>query len=57
LDEPVTGLDPESSQNMYSIIKDLHEQKKMTIVMVTHDIDAATKYATRVLDFNTVFNH
>ena len=24
LDEPVTGLDPESSQNMYNIIKDLH---------------------------------
>ena len=57
LDEPVTGLDPESTQNMYSIIKDLHEQKKMTIVMVTHDVDAATKYATRVLDFNTVFSN
>ncbi len=54
LDEPVTGLDPESSQNMYSIIKDLHEQKKMTIVMVTHDIDAATKYATRILNFNNL---
>ena len=54
LDEPVTGLDPESSQNMYNIIKDLHEHKDMTIVMVTHDIDAATKYATRVLDFNSL---
>lgn len=57
LDEPVTSLDPESTQNMYNIIKDLHEQKKMTIVMVTHDVDAATKYATRVLDFNTVINN
>ncbi|SHK83436.1 metal ABC transporter ATP-binding protein [Fibrobacter sp. UWB12] len=57
LDEPVTGLDPESSQNMYNIIKELHEQKKMTIVMVTHDVEAATKYATRVLDFNTMFNN
>ena len=57
LDEPVSGLDPESSQNMYNIIKELHEQKKMTIVMVTHDVEAATKYATRVLDFNTMFNN
>ena len=57
LDEPVTGLDPESSQNMYNIIRELHEQKKMTIVMVTHDVEAATKYATRVLDFNTMFNN
>ncbi len=52
LDEPVTGLDPESSQNMYNIIKDLHENKNMTIVMVTHDIDAARNNATRILNFN-----
>lgn len=52
LDEPVTGLDPESSQNMYNIIKDLHENKNMTIVMVTHDVEAARNNATRVLNFN-----
>ena len=54
LDEPVTGLDPESSQNMYNIIKDLHEQKKMTIVMVSHDVEVAKKYATRILNFNEI---
>ena len=54
LDEPVTGLDPESSQNMYNIIKDLHENKNMTIVMVTHDIEAARNNATRVLNFNEI---
>jgi zinc transport system ATP-binding protein len=52
LDEPVTGLDPESSQNMYNIIKDLHEYKNMTIVMVTHDVEAARNNATRILNFN-----
>ena len=52
LDEPVTGLDPESSQNMYNIIKDLHEYKNMTVVMVTHDIDAARNNSTRILNFN-----
>ena len=52
LDEPVTGLDPESSQNMYNIIKDLNENKNMTIVMVTHDVEAARNNATRILNFN-----
>lgn len=52
LDEPVTGLDPESSQNMYNIIKGLHENKNMTIVMVTHDVEAARNNATRILNFN-----
>ena len=52
LDEPVTGLDPESSQNMYNIIKDLHENKNMTIVMVTHDVEAARNNSTRILNFN-----
>jgi zinc transport system ATP-binding protein len=52
LDEPVTGLDPESSQNMYNIIKDLHENKNMTIVMVTHDVETARNNATRILNFN-----
>ena len=54
LDEPVTGLDPESSQNMYNIIKDLHENKNMTIVMVTHDVEATRNNATRVLNFNEI---
>ena len=54
LDEPVSGLDPESSQNMYNIIRDLHENKNMTIVMVTHDIDAARNNSTRILNFNEI---
>lgn len=53
LDEPVTGLDPESTETMYRIIEKLH-QKGMTIVMVTHDVDTALDDATRVLDFNTI---
>lgn len=53
LDEPVTGLDPESAETMYRIIKDLH-QKGMTVVMVTHDVDTALGDASRVMDFNTI---
>lgn len=50
LDEPVTGLDPESTESMYNVIEDLHK-KNMTIVMVTHDIDAIAKNS-QVLDFD-----
>ena len=53
LDEPVTGLDPESSETMYRIIKDLHK-KGMTIVMVTHDVDSALDDATRVMNFDQI---
>ena len=53
LDEPVTGLDPESTETMYRIIENLHQQG-MTVVMVTHDVDTALDDATRVLDFNTI---
>lgn len=54
LDEPVTGLDPESADSMYRIFADLHREKNMTIVMVTHDIEAAQKEASCVLDFNSM---
>lgn len=53
LDEPVTGLDPESSETMYRVIKDLHK-KGMTIVMVTHDVDSALGDATRVMNFDQI---
>ena len=53
LDEPVTGLDPESTETMYRSIEELH-QKGMTVVMVTHDVDTALDDATRVLDFNKI---
>ncbi len=53
LDEPVTGLDPESTETMYHVIKDLHQQG-MTIVMVTHDVEDGLDDATRVLNFDQI---
>ena len=53
LDEPVTGLDPESTETMYRVINDLHK-KGMTIVMVTHDVDSALDDATRVMNFDQI---
>ena len=49
LDEPVTGLDPASMQDLYKTLRYLNEREGMAIIMVTHDIDAALRYATHVL--------
>ncbi len=49
LDEPVTGLDPVSSEEMYKTVKMLNRKNGMTVVMVSHDIDAAIKYSSHIL--------
>lgn len=55
LDEPVTGLDPEATEDMYNLIKELNNEG-ITIIMISHDIDAALKYATHVLHIGkTIF--
>ena len=37
LDEPVTGLDPAASMELYETIKDLNKKENVTIIMVSHD--------------------
>ena len=49
LDEPVAGLDPSASKEMYEIIADLHDHHNVTVVMISHDIGAAIRYAKHVL--------
>ena len=48
LDEPVTGLDPAATQEMYDLIEQLN-RSGITIIMISHDTDAALKYASHVL--------
>ena len=48
LDEPVSGLDPSVTQEMYELIEQLHKDG-ITIMMITHDVEAAKKYATKIL--------
>ncbi len=52
LDEPVTGLDPLITEEMYRLIESLNKEEKITIIMVSHDIGAAVKYATHILHLN-----
>ncbi|MFG6331523.1 MAG: metal ABC transporter ATP-binding protein [Lachnospiraceae bacterium] len=49
LDEPAAGLDPLAIQEMYDILKDLNRKEKITIIMVSHDIQAAAACASHIL--------
>ena len=49
LDEPVSGLDPRVTAEMYQLIRDLNKKDGITIIMISHDIAAAIKYATHIL--------
>ena len=48
LDEPVSGLDPEATEHMYELIKQLNDEG-VTIIMISHDITSVKKYASRIL--------
>jgi len=50
-DEPA-GIDISGEENIYSILKNLWQEKKVTIFLVTHDLNIVYKYATTVLCLN-----
>lgn len=50
LDEPTNGLDPNIAKQIYSILSKMNKKKKLTILMVSHDIDRAVKYCTRLVE-------
>ena len=47
-DEPTTGLDPITCNEINQLINDLHEKLKVTSVVVTHDMHSAFSVATRM---------
>lgn len=49
LDEPVTGLDPVMTEEMYRLIHRINREKNVTILMVSHDLRNVLPYATHIL--------
>ena len=49
LDEPVAGLDPASRTDFLDLIKQLHEQRDLTVVMVSHNMNDIALLADRML--------
>lgn len=48
LDEPTAGLDPRLKQNLLQKVKKLHQKEKMTIIMVSHNMDDISLLADKV---------
>lgn len=48
LDEPTAGLDPDRSRSFVKLIQSLSREHKLTVFMVTHDVDTLSTLATRV---------
>ena len=48
LDEPTAGLDPDSADAFCDLLRELHRELGLTVVMVTHDLDTIFELSTRV---------
>ena len=49
LDEPVAGLDPKVTSEMYELIESLNKADGVTVIMISHDVDKALQYASHIL--------
>ena len=49
LDEPVSGLDPKATADMYAMIEDLNRNDHITVIMISHNVADALRYATHIL--------
>ena len=52
LDEPTAGLDPSAHRDVLELIRRIHRQEKMTILLVSHNMGDIAKLADRVLVMN-----
>lgn len=52
LDEPTAGLDPKGREEILNMIRDLHNQMKCTIILVSHSMDDVADYAERIIVMN-----
>jgi len=58
LDEPVTGIDTQSTELFYGILRDLNTKQNITIIWSSHDLDAVNKLANKVACLDrTLFFH
>ena len=52
LDEPTAGLDPKGREEILTLIKQLHDESNISIVLVSHSMEDVADYADRVLVIN-----
>lgn len=52
LDEPTAGLDPKGREEILNLIKKLHEEMGITIILVSHSMDDIADYVERIIVMN-----
>lgn len=53
LDEPVTGLDPAVTDELYELIRTLNKNDRIAVLMVSHDVRRAVENASHILHMHT----
>ena len=48
LDEPTTGIDAASEEQLYNLLEKLNKESKITIVIVSHDFAKISKYTNKI---------
>lgn len=54
LDEPISGVDFKGMQRFYRIVSELRQQYDLSVILVSHDLNAVADYADRVVLLNRV---
>jgi zinc transport system ATP-binding protein len=49
MDEPTTALDPETRESFYKLIYEMNKERKVTVLLVTHDTATIGRYASHLL--------
>ena len=49
LDEPTAGLDPEGRDEILDLVKELHDEKGITVVLVSHSMEDVANYASHII--------
>ncbi|NPA12775.1 MAG: metal ABC transporter ATP-binding protein [Aquificae bacterium] len=57
LDEPSTGVDVVAQESLYTFLKQLKEEKRMSIVMVSHDIGVIGRFVDKVAGLNRYLHY
>lgn len=49
LDEPTAGLDPKGRDEILELVKKLHDEENITVILVSHSMDDVADYADRIM--------
>jgi zinc transport system ATP-binding protein len=52
LDEPTIGVDPEAHRKFFELMRDLHDREKLTIILVSHEVDVVMTEVTQLMCIN-----